>query len=372
MSTGLDGLDAVLGGLYWGDNVVWECSGISVEPFYRAIASSGERFDSRTWVRVSGGEVETFGPAEVVRASSGGEPPDPVALLGEIRRLCQPRARRLLLFDPLERMVEVWGPGGARGFFARCCPLLLEVGAIAYWSLDIERTPPMVRSAVEAVTQCVLRIDERRLTVIKAEGRDERVKGSVLHWHAEDGLPVLAPVELVGRIAASLRQLRRARRLSQHELADLAGVTASAISQAERCERGLSLATLLRLCSALEIKLEDLLRGEEPDSYRIGRLVLDPAHGEAQTATLLDGTGEAHIELVRLRAHQTGRPGRKLEGRGIVAVADGLVQVLIDPHAPVIRRGEVVLTDAERVRGWRNLGRGDAMLFWIVVPTPAR
>jgi transcriptional regulator with XRE-family HTH domain len=45
---------------------------------------------------------------------------------------------------------------------------------------------------------------------------------------------VLAPAELVGRVAASLRAVRRARALSQHDLAGLAGVTASAISQAER------------------------------------------------------------------------------------------------------------------------------------------
>ena len=76
-------------------------------------------------------------------------------------------------------------------------------------------------------------------------------RGSVLHWHEKDGVPVLALAELVGRVAASLREVRRSRELSQQDLAGLAGVTASAISQAEREERGLSLATLVRLSSAL-------------------------------------------------------------------------------------------------------------------------
>ena len=83
--------------------------------------------------------------------------------------------------------------------------------------------------------------------MVKAEARDDAVRGSVLHWHEEDGLPVLSPPEIVGRVAASLQAVRHARGLSQHDLGDLAGVTASAISQVERAERGLSLATLVRL-----------------------------------------------------------------------------------------------------------------------------
>jgi transcriptional regulator with XRE-family HTH domain len=361
VSTGLDALDAVLGGLYWGDNVVWECSGVSPAPFYHAIASSGERFDSRNWVSLD------------ADAEAGSGERDAVALLADVHRLCELRGRRrLLLFDGLERMVAAWGPGGARGFFARCCPFLLEAGAIAYWSLDMEQTPPMVRGVVEGITQCVLRVEERKLTVIKAEGRDERVKGSVLHWHLENGQPVLAPADLLGRIAASLRGIRRARSLSQHDLAELAGVTASAISQAERGERGLSLATLLRLSGALEIKLDDLLRGEAPDSYRIGRLSVNLGGDGAQLATLLaGGPDEPRVELVRLAEHRGAPAPAGMRGQALVAVAEGLVQVLIDPHAPVLRPGEVVVTDAAHVRGWRNLGRAEAMLFWIVLP-PAR
>jgi hypothetical protein len=38
VSTGLDALDDVLGGRYWGDNVVWELDGAPVDAFYCAIA----------------------------------------------------------------------------------------------------------------------------------------------------------------------------------------------------------------------------------------------------------------------------------------------------------------------------------------------
>jgi transcriptional regulator with XRE-family HTH domain len=142
--------------------------------------------------------------------------------------------------------------------------------------MDARATPLTVRETVESVTQCILRVDERSVRVAKAEARGEGVRGSVLHWHLEDGRPVLALADIMSRVATSLRALRRDRELSQQDLASLAGVTASAISQAERAERGLSLATLARLSSALGLTVDDLLHGEDSDIYRIGRRLDDP------------------------------------------------------------------------------------------------
>lgn len=371
VSTGIDALDAVLGGLYWGDNVVWQLDSAPVRPFYRAVADLKETFDSRTFVSFGNDvdAVDTRG-LEVIDARSGHELAQPAGLLREIHRLCHPPGRRLLLFDSLDSMARVWGADKTRVFFSRCCPFLLEVGAIAYWSMSARETPSTVRDAVESVTQCVLRVDERSVRVVKAEGRDKGVRGSVLHWHEEHGMPVLAPAELIGRVAASLRAVRRSRELSQHDLAVLAGVTASAISQAERAERGLSLATLVRLSSALGVTIDDLLRGEDPDVYRIGRRTDDPHLGLERTITLLGGTDSAlRVDLVHLGPREAGTPSGRHKGTAIVAVASGLVHVKVAGQTPAVRHGEVLVADSERVEGWRNLGQSDATLFWIIIPT---
>ena len=268
-------------------------------------------------------------------------------------------------------MVHGWGVSATREFFARCCPLLLEVGAIAYWTMSVRDTPPAVQDTAEAVTQCVIRVDDRSVRVAKAEGRDDAVRGSVLHWHVEDGRPLLAPPEIVDRVAASLRAVRRARKLSQHDLGDLAGVTASAISQVERAERGLSLATLVRLSGALGVTIDDLLRGEDPGAYRIGRRVEDPARGIEHAITLLAGA-DPRIDLVHLGARESGTPAKAQPGTGIVAVATGLVQVQVGGQTPALRHGEVLVANSERIEGWRNLGLTEALLFWIVTAPPAR
>jgi XRE family transcriptional regulator, regulator of sulfur utilization len=376
VSTGLEALDEVLGGLYWGDNVVWHLDRAPVEPFYQAIASLSEVFDTKTVVSL-GVAVNTYGVPglAIVDAGPGSELAQPADLLREIHRLCHPRRHRLLLFETLDSMVRTWGAAGTREFFARCCPLLLEVGAIAYWTMSARDTPATVQETVQAVTQCVLRVDERSIRVMKAEGRDDAVRGSVLHWHAEAGRPVLAPPELVDRVAASLRAVRRARKLSQHELGDLAGVTASAISQVERAERGLSLATLVRLSAALGVTIDDLVRGEDRGAYRIGRRTDDPERGLEHTLTLLGGAdSDLRIDLVHLDAREARGLDATRPGTGVVAVASGLVQVKVAGQTPAVRHGEVLVADSDQFEALRNLGQAEAVLFWIVVARqkPAR
>ena len=373
-STGLGPLDAVLRGLYWGDNVVWQLDGAPVAPFYEAIARAREPFEARTLIAIDAAPLPvTAAGLDLLRAGPGTELAHPADLLREVHRVCHAGERRLLLFDSLDSMVRAWGSSGARGFFARCCPLLLDLGAVGYWSMSARETPAAVRDTVESVTQCVLRVDERSIRVVKAEGRGEGARGAVLHWRLEDGVAVLAAANVTGRVAASLRALRRARGLSQQQLAGLAGVTASAISQAERAERGLSLGTLAQLSSALGITIDDLLHGDEPDSYRIGRRSDHPQHSHEPSLRLLgDSSSEIRVNLVQLGPRESHREVAQGDGTGIVAVASGLVQVLIGAQTPAVRAGEVLVAGADRVDGWRNMGQTEAVLFWIVVPGTGR
>jgi hypothetical protein len=143
VSTGIAALDVALDGLYWGDNVVWDLDAASAQPFYSAIARLSEAFDTRGFISLSrGGDQVDVPGLTVIEAGPGTALPQPADLLREIQRLCQPPSRRLLLFESLDGMVGAWGANSTRGFFARCCPLLLEVGAIAYWTMSAAGRPP--------------------------------------------------------------------------------------------------------------------------------------------------------------------------------------------------------------------------------------
>lgn len=62
------------------------------------------------------------------------------------------------------------------------------------------------------------------------------------------------------RISANLNRLRKARGLSQEQLAELAEFHRTYVSQVERCVTNISIDGLERLAQALEVDVIDLLK----------------------------------------------------------------------------------------------------------------
>ena len=369
-STGVDGLDRALGRLFRGDNVVWELERrASLQPFAEALLGVREQFDVVLLVTVR----EDPAPAraahpgiEVLDARPGSGVETPEALLRRLRERIGRTSHALVLVESVDALADRWGGDDpARRLFARACPMLLGLGAIAYWSLTPGRHAARLRQAIDAVTQCVLVLGGDRLRVAKAEGRPHGVQGSVLHIRRDGARLVLEPAPTAARLGAALRAIRIQRHLSQGEIAALAGVSASAISQAERGRRGLSLDTLLDLTASLDITIDELLRGGIASGYRLSRN--GNGHGPARLSTLLDDR-EAGLRarVSRLTAHESVRVPDDHGGVELVAVAAGLVQVILATGRPVLRRGETLLADGSAVSGWRNVGDDDAMVFWIL------
>jgi transcriptional regulator with XRE-family HTH domain len=370
-STGVSELDAVLGGLYWGDNVVWESEdSSSFEPFFRSIATDVSRYDHAAYVTLTLAPEEvrrTFRAFEVIDARPGSDFAQPSALLRQIGKVCDPSERILLLFDPLEAMSGHWGTEKALRFFTRSCPMLLDLGAIAYWSLSPGEHPQSLRREVEEITQCVIAVGDGRVRIAKAEGRPFGVQGSVFRYLVEDGKPALEAAPAAARLGPALRAVRLERHLSQTELARLAGVSASAVSQAERGHRGLSLDTLLNLTARLGITLDELLRGEVAPGYRLARRHDLHQQADGKTLALLDDP-EAGLRayLVRLPPGESAELGFAHKGVELIAVATGLVQIVLPTGRPVLRQGEALLAERSGILSCRNLVEHEAVLFWIL------
>jgi transcriptional regulator with XRE-family HTH domain len=164
---------------------------------------------------------------------------------------------------------------------------------------------------------------------------------------------------------------RRARawpsELSQSDLARLAQVSPSAISQVERGERGLSLETLLALAGRLNITLDELLGGEVTPDYRIGR-----RHGRVDLPAgsvlplLDDAEAGMRAYLVSLPRSATVEAPFAHKGTELVGVVSGLVQVVLASGRPVLRRGETLLASRRGIDGWRNVGDSDAQCLWVL------
>lgn len=367
-TTGVPELDDALGGLFWGDNVVLDADDEeAVDPFVRAVLAA-PGFDHRAFVVLGDRTPSFLGDADVVDARSGADLDAPRPLLDAIARRCSAAGRHLIVFDTLDHARERWGTETTARFFARVCPLLFGLGAIGYFSLTTARRSPALRREIEEIAQCVLVVGSDTLRVAKAEGRPPSVEGLVFrHVLDDEGRPAVTAASTAARLGEALLALRADRRLSQSELGRLAGVSASAISQAERGRRGLSLETLLNLSAKLDLSLDELLRGDVAPRYRLARRD-DPRHAERDRPVPLldDPRAGIRVYVVRLSPGASARPEFAHKGVEVVTVATGLIQVRLASGRPVLRQGEALLADRSGVEGWRNLTDRDAVAFWLL------
>lgn len=338
--------------------------------FYDAIARRRDDFGTAGYIVVSRdpAEIATSWPGiEVIDARPGSSIASPGGLIDAVRRFCHEARRPLLLFDSLEAMSARWGVDVAGEFFGRCCPMLLDLGAIAYWSVPGSQKFRTLHHSIEQVTQCIIVAGQNRIRIAKAEGRPPGVQGQLFRYVVSDGMLQLQPAPTAARVGAALRAYRLRRQLSQSSLARLAGVSPSAISQVERGERGLSLETLLDLAGRLNATIDELLGGEITPDYRIGRRRI---FGDEPAGSVLPLLDDAEAGL---RAYLVSiPPGASVEapfihkGPELVGVVNGLVQVLLSSGRPVLRRGEALLASRRGIDAWRNVGDSYAQCLWVL------
>jgi DNA-binding XRE family transcriptional regulator/quercetin dioxygenase-like cupin family protein len=370
VSSGVPDLDALLGGLILGDNVVWVVEDGTAarqleDAFIKEVLARGE-----TCFYVSAGpepakQQSRLGPGvTILDARARGQHGDAAVLETAIVEGARAHSPGYVVVDGLVQFARRWGPAKAVAFFSRVCPRLFDLGAVAYWRAPRAELGTSFIEQVTSVTQCVLEIGAGHLRVIKAEGRPASVQGRLLRLDVAEGMVRLQDERVLGRLGQGLERVRRERNLSQSDLASLAAVTQSAISQAEAGRRGLSLETVMLLSERLGIGVDELLASAPAGGYVLARR--PRSAGVGTTALLDDPNAGLRAYLVRLAPGASGAPSFLHKGAELVLVASGLVQLSIGSDTPVMRAGDVALATSVAVSGWRNLLNSPALLFWVV------
>ena len=369
-SSGIPALDDLLAGLLPGDNVVWVTAGhTQVAAIERSFLMEGLRRGepcSYVTTELSPNRLrsEFGGDLRILDARPGRSLADATAL--ESRSLDDAREEPgRVVVDSLDAFVRRLDRPRALGLFRRVCPQLYDLGAIAYWRVSRAAAGAGLIEGITKVTQCVLELGVGHLRVVKAESRPG-AEGRLLHLRADSGgTPSFEQEKALGRLGTGLRRIREERRLSQADLARLAGVSPSAISQAEAGHRGLALETLLTLVEALGVGLDDLLNVRTSGDYVLARRDrLGPPQGHV--ALLDDDSAGLRAYLIQLSPGQRGMPPVPHKGVELILVASGLVQADLGTATPVLRAGDAVLATRASVAGWRNLLAEPARLFWII------
>ncbi|MGH8913831.1 MAG: helix-turn-helix domain-containing protein [Acidimicrobiia bacterium] len=362
ISTGVDDVDRLLDGLMPGDNVVWIGDDLELHlQLENDFLEEGRGPRILVLLTESADQPLPRG-VDIIDARPGRPHADPVQLEQEIIvRGSEPGAR--LVIRDLDTLVRRLGPERAVTFFTRTCPWLFDLGAFAYWRASREGSGPVLES-VQRLTQCVLDHTGGRLRVLKAESRPG-IGGRIFEIRQHDDQVELEEVRALGRLAEGIRRQRLERGLTQTEVARLAGVSPSAVSQVETGHRGLALETLLTLSDSLGISIDTLLDHRPDPGYVLARRDRIPPR-RGVVALLDDPTAGLRAFLVSLGPGETGGPPSVHRGAELILVGQGLVQIELAEEAPVMRAGDALLVTRDAINGWKNLLPEPARLFWIV------
>lgn len=374
LSTGFAALDHALQGLWWGDNVVWELrEGASPAPLYLGLAEAARAAGHRVvHVPIDGPRagLDDSLPEGVETIAAAAGPGELVRALEDLVRLH--RGRLVVLVDGLDQAYERWGEERARELFTRVCPTLLRYAAIAYWCCSAGERASL-REHVRAVTQCALTFGGGWARVLKAEGRPSFSQGVVLRYEVDNqtigdgGALAFHELPAAARLGMALRAVRTDRGLTQRALADLMGVTPSAVSQAERGERSLSLETALRLSESLGMTIDALLHADRPPAYRVARVEPGRMERSGESVPVFEDPAlRARVTWLRLMHGESARLDGPDSAHWIYAVASGLCQFQLATGSPVLRAGEVLsLLEPGPPPICRNLAAEPAAIFGL-------
>jgi transcriptional regulator with XRE-family HTH domain/KaiC/GvpD/RAD55 family RecA-like ATPase len=414
ISSGVTSLDSLIDGFSIGDNVVWEVeAGTAYSAFTRNFISrsfgdeqkviyvsfnrspqtvlndlsallssehftlidcftSGKGKNDNTFLKFyekpDSGVVRIEDPRDIDRFT---------VTLNAIEDRLPPGAR--YVFDSLTGMQDLWGDENAtHRFFTYMCPRLYDLGTVAYWILEKEAHSPRFKANLRHITQVVFDLSKRKnslfLRALKLEGGQDR---EVFKPHPYDVRGDVVTITSLKKqpatdIGGKLKEERMRVGLSQKDLADKVGLTASFLSQLENNQVSPSLSTYMQLCQALGINPGQFLE-------QGGEKTATPWLLRKDSVFLRTPVREDHAKVYEVAA------GKKLSARIVVLppgasmnrhffyhkdeelvyIVDGNLSVTIEGREELISSGDAIYLKESFPSHWKNEGGDDAKVLVV-------
>ena len=177
------------------------------------------------------------------------------------------------------------------------------------------------------------------------------------------------------RIGGRLRALRRDRGLTMAELAKATGLTSGFLSQLERDLTSVSLSSLARICSALDVRFGDVL-DEAPTGALIRRKDVRSWTGlGTHVDLLLSSRDERRFHLMESHIPPGAGAGEDLytfpADVELVYVLSGSLELQSEGKLFRIDAGDTATYSPRQPHTWRNPSEGEeAVVLWFSIPNP--
>jgi transcriptional regulator with XRE-family HTH domain len=175
------------------------------------------------------------------------------------------------------------------------------------------------------------------------------------------------------RIGSRLRAARRARGMTIAELASAADLSNGFISLLERDETNASVATLLRICELLGIRIGSLF--EQPRTSLVRKRDREVVNfgGFGVEDVVLTPRWERSLEVIESTIEAGGRSGDEPHAfeadAELIYVLKGSLDLTMGDEVHRLRSGDALLIDPRDAHSWVNPSRTtDATVLWIITP----
>lgn len=183
------------------------------------------------------------------------------------------------------------------------------------------------------------------------------------------------------RIGARLKEARKKKRLTLDALAETCGVTKGYLSKLERDQVNASVASLVRVCAALDVPVgslfDDAPAGEVVRAQSLPRIMFG---GTAMTEYLLTPVGERRVQVLLGEIEEGGGSGAEAYTLPLdvtfVHVLSGEVRVTFeeDPGGAfggddvLLGPGDAFTFSPRRPHSFRSDSSGGARVLWVLAP----
>ena len=268
VSTGIEGLDAILDGLRIGDNVVWRVDDIEdyrrfVEPFVAAASAQGRqiiylRFGQHDALVPDGPGIRTVR----LEAQGGFE-----SFTVQVYQLITDHGRgAFYVCDCLSDLLSAWATDYMVGnFFRVVCPYLFELDTVAYFALQPQSHSHITLSRIRETTQVLIDVhhadNERQIQPVKVWQRQSPTMFLPHRQRGDRFLPVVDSSDAT-RLQAALEHRREGASRRQLDFWDRLFLEAAEVAApgADESRRSGVLEHLLQVVIGREPRILELAR----------------------------------------------------------------------------------------------------------------
>ena len=426
ISTGIPYLDNLLGGLRRGDNLVWETeAGTYIDLFAEKFIhhslnlahsvvyvsfnrspmtisqrlkefpnlrnltlvdcfTSGKGNNDQTFSRFYSMHKDSF-EHSVVQI----EQPDDISNFKEVLNRIEEEkgGGTRYIFDSLTGMQALWNDETKTyRFFTYACPRLFDLKTVAYWILEKEAHTSVFRANLRHVTQIAIDLsckDEQSfLKVGKVEGRVSSSLYKPQKFEVWEDSIVFKQAEIRELIdlGSKVKTLRQRRGLSQKELANKTGHSASFVSQLERNLISPSIDSLVQLSDKLNVQLAYFFP-QQTQSVNNSTIF----RKNQRTDCMPDGSFTSDVKCQRLTSDTNNRRMAALmitlpeggqisghpflrKGDELIIITKGELEISIKNKKYILREGDTVYLSSVVPQYWRNVGEVSAQAIWVLSP----